>query len=114
MVAGRSTGAGLDATVPHCRETNDFCAATGVPFPHVSSAARLVNPPPDRAGTLFHPGLVAHFGCAALLNFGLTPRHQPASDSLRQCPERRPCVGSLTHVHSMRSAHGNFFENDDA
>lgn len=29
------------------------------------------------------------------LNFGLTPRHQPASDPLRQCPERLPCVRSL-------------------
>lgn len=42
---------------------------------------------------------------SALLNFGLTPRHQPASDPLRQCPERRES-SCLPHVHSMRSAHG--------
>lgn len=33
-----------------------------------------------------------------LLNFGLTSRSQPGSDSRRECPEWRPCVGSLSHA----------------
>lgn len=41
----------------------------------------------------------------AALNFGLTTRHQPGSDSRRECPERLPCVG-LLHPQKMEQTHG--------
>jgi hypothetical protein len=60
------------------------------------------------SGMLSLPGSIPVF-----LNFGLTPRHQPASDPLRQCPEWHE--GScLSHGSNHEAVHvqsaGIFFQ----
>jgi hypothetical protein len=95
------------------RELDHVSRAARRPLPIVGSAARLVGLPPDRPRTFFdvHPGLAPIFGCGALLNFGLTLRHEPGSQALRQCPEAVPCWVTL-HPHRMEQAHGTNTETD--
>lgn len=114
----------------HSHELVVICAATDA-SPAVGSAAPEASPPlglgrslsprrdtlwrraPGRAAPASLPNRAADFidgsSDLALLNFGLTPRHQPASDPLRQCPERRPCGCSL-HPSRMETTDGTITE----
>lgn len=59
-----------------------------------------------RQPSRIHGGLFLTRGAIdAALNFGLTTRHQPGSDPRRECPERRPVIGSL-HAHNMERTNG--------
>ena len=99
----------------------------------VSSAGRSVTSSPGRAATFFETPRALlryaairaerHLGdCAfsyivagsdgggrAGINFGLTLRHEPGSQALRQSPYGRPCVGPL-HVQQHEATHGREVE----
>lgn len=96
---------------PHDRESNHRTPAADAPSERLPSLAgnlsRVSLPHARDAAFSFdgHPGLVPINGCAAILNFGLTLRHEPGSQALRQCPERRES-SCLSHVHSMRWVDG--------
>lgn len=70
-----------------------------------TAVSSLVNTS-GRQPSRIHGGLFLTRGAIdAALNFGLTTRNQPASYPRRECPERRPVIGSL-HAHNMERTNG--------
>lgn len=88
---GRS--AGPVTTSPGDRPTFSPSVHSGVSSLRTGNYAVPVLPHAGGGGGFSHPGIVAHFGCAVLLNIGLTHRQELAGYALRQCPEWHPGLG---------------------